>query len=55
MENFLTESFLHADNSCQYINTKDIDELLQIKPKELFQPHKRCLICFHLFTEGKAG
>jgi hypothetical protein len=55
MENFLTESFLHADNSCQYINTKDIDELLQIKPKELFQPHKTMFNIIHLFTEEKAG
>lgn len=53
MENFLIEPFLHADNSCQHINTKDIDELLRIRPNELFQPHKTMFNIIHLFSEGK--
>ena len=36
MEEFLIEPFLHSDDSQQYINTKEIDELLQIRPTELF-------------------
>ena len=49
----MIEPFLHSDDSQQYINTKEIDELLQIRPTELFQSHKTMFNIIHLFTEGK--
>ena len=49
----MIEPFLHSDDSQQYINTKDIDELLRIRPNELFQPHKTMFNIIHLFSEGK--
>ncbi|WP_312992150.1 AraC family transcriptional regulator [Chryseobacterium flavum] len=52
MEDFIIEPFLHPDNSNQFINTKNISDLLSVRSAELFKPHKTRFNCIHLFYEG---
>lgn len=52
MEAFLIEPFLNADNGISYINTKNISELLLLRPAELFQPHRTEFNVIYLFDEG---
>lgn len=52
MKELLTEPFLHNGNDFKEINTKDISDLLSLRPEQLFQPHRVSFYVIHLFYEG---
>lgn len=51
MEDFIIEPFLHPDHSNQFINTKEISDLLSMRPDQLFLPHRIQFNSIHLFYE----
>ncbi|GAB0156589.1 helix-turn-helix domain-containing protein [Chryseobacterium sp. Alg-005] len=52
MKELLTEPFLHSDNGFPKINTKEISDLLLLRPEQLFQPHRVSFYAIHLLCEG---
>ncbi|RKT01742.1 helix-turn-helix domain-containing protein [Chryseobacterium defluvii] len=53
MNKLITEPFLFSDHNQQFINTKEIKDLVELRPNELLQPHKVSFFAIHLFYKGK--
>lgn len=53
MQEYIIEPFLNSENTAQQINSKEITDLLSLRPMPLFQPHKTSFYVIHLFCEGE--
>ncbi|WP_153397017.1 helix-turn-helix domain-containing protein [Chryseobacterium vaccae] len=53
MKEFSIEPFLHAENNQKSINTKEISELLVLRPEQLLKPHKISFYAVNFYCEGR--